>query len=57
MNDIFFREENSDINDFTLDTRWIQECESIDYNYKQFYNEVVGDIKICSIYVDKNNNI
>ena len=57
MNDIFFREENSDINDFTLDTRWIQEFESIDYNYKQFYNEVVGDIKICSIYVDKNNNI
>ena len=57
MNDIFFREENSDINDFTLDTRWIQEFESIDYNYKQFYNEVVGDIKICIIYVDKNNNI
>ena len=57
MNDIFFREENSDINDFTLDTRWIQEFESIDYNYKQFYNEVVCDIKICSIYVDKNNNI
>ena len=43
MNDIFFREENSDINDFTLDTRWIQEFESIDYNYKQFYNEVVCD--------------
>jgi hypothetical protein len=29
----------------------------IDDNYKQFYNEVVDDIKICSIYVDKNNEI
>lgn len=56
MNDIFF-EENNDISDFNLDTRWIQEFESIDYNYKKFYNEVVCDIKICSIYVDKNNNI
>jgi hypothetical protein len=56
MNNIFF-EENNDISDFNLDTRWIQEFESVDYNYKQFYNEVVGDIKICSIYVDKNNNI
>ena len=57
MNDVFLGEENNDISDFSLDTRWIQEFESIDYNYKQFYNEVVGDIKICSIYVDKNNNI
>ena len=57
MNDVFLGEENNDISDFNLDTRWIQEFESIDYNYKQFYNEVVGDIKICSIYVDKNNNI
>ena len=57
MNDVFFGEENNDISDFNLDTRWIQEFESVDYNYKQFYNEVVGDIKICSIYVDKNNNI
>jgi hypothetical protein len=57
MNDVFFGEENNDISDFNLDTRWIQEFESIDYNYKQFYNEVVGEIKICSIYVDKNNNI
>ncbi len=56
MNNIFF-EENNDISDFNLDTRWIQEFESVDYNYKQFYNEVVGDIKICSIYVDKNNNV
>jgi len=56
MNNIFF-EENNDISDFNLDTRWIQEFESVDYNYKQFYNEVIGDIKICSIYVDKNNNI
>jgi len=56
MNNIFFG-ENNDISDFNLDTRWIQEFESVDYNYKQFYNEVVGDIKICSIYVDKNNNI
>ncbi len=56
MNDVFFGEENN-INDFNLDTSWIQEFESIDYNYKQFYNEVIGDIKICSIYVDKNNNI
>jgi hypothetical protein len=57
MNDVFLGEENNDISDFSLDTRWIQEFESVDYNYKQFYNEVVGDIKICSIYVDKNNNI
>jgi hypothetical protein len=57
MNDVFLGQENNDISDFSLDTRWIQEFESIDYNYKQFYNEVVGDIKICSIYVDKNNNI
>jgi hypothetical protein len=57
MNEIFIGEENNDISDFNLDTRWIQEFESIDYNYKQFYNEVVDDIKICSIYVDKNNNI
>jgi hypothetical protein len=56
MNDIF-TEENKNISDFSLDTRWIQEFESLDNNYKQFYNEIVGDIKICSIYVDKNNNI
>ena len=56
MNDIFF-EENNDISDVNLDTRWIQEFESLDNNYKQFYNEVVCDIKICSIYVDKNNNV
>jgi|LauGreStaDraftv2_3_1035109.scaffolds.fasta_scaffold33662_2 5'-3' exonuclease len=56
MNDIF-TEENNNMGDFNLDTRWIQEFESIDNNYKQFYNEVVGDVKICSIYVDKNNNI
>jgi len=57
MNDVFLGEETNNISDFNLDTRWIQEFESIDYNYKHFYNEVVGDIKICSIYVDKNNNI
>jgi hypothetical protein len=57
MNDVFLGEETNNISDFNLDTRWIQEFESVDYNYKQFYNEVVGDIKICSIYVDKNNNI
>jgi len=56
MNDIF-GEENNDMSDFNLDTSWIQEFESVDYNYKQFYNEVVCDIKICSVYVDKNNNI
>jgi hypothetical protein len=57
MNDIFFGEENNDISNFDLDTRWIEEFESVDNNYKQFYNEVICDIKICSIYVDKNNNI
>lgn len=46
-----------DTNEINLDTRWIQEFELIDDNYKQFYNEVVDDIKICSIYVDKNNEI
>jgi hypothetical protein len=56
MSDVFTEEDNN-ISDFNLDTRWIQEFESVDNNYKQFYNEVVGDIKICSIYVDKNNNI
>ena len=57
MNDIFIEQEKNDISDFNLDTRWIQEFESVDNNYKQFYNEVIDDIKICSIYVDKNNNI
>jgi hypothetical protein len=56
MNDIF-TEENNDMSDFNLDTRWIQEFELTDNNYKQFYNEVIYDIKISSIYVDKNNNI
>ena len=56
MNDIF-TEENNNISDFNLDTRWIQEFELTDNNYKQFYNEVIYDIKICSIYVDKNNNM
>lgn len=49
--------EIEDIDEFNLDTRWIQEFELIDDNYKQFYNEVVDDIKICSIYVDKNNEV
>jgi hypothetical protein len=58
MNDIFLEQENNnDTNDFTLDNRWIQEFELTDKHYKKFYNEVVDNIKISSIYVDKNNNI
>ncbi len=57
MNYIFEEEETNNTSDFTLDTLWIQEFEKIDKNYQQFYNEMVDDIKVCSIYVDKMNNI
>lgn len=47
-------EENNDSN---LDTKWIQEFETTDQNYIPFYNEDVYEIKVTSLYVDKENNI
>jgi hypothetical protein len=40
-----------------LDTNWIQEFEKTDQNYVPFYNEDVNEIKVTSLYVDKENNI
>lgn len=47
-------EENNDIN---LDTKWIQDFETTDQNYIPFYNEDVNEIKVTSLYVDRENNI
>ena len=57
MNDTFLEQENNDTSEFTLDNRWIQEFELTDKYYKKFYNEVVDSIKICSIYVDRDNDV
>lgn len=40
-----------------LDTNWIQDFETTDQNYIPFYNEDVNEIKVTSLYVDKENNI
>uniref|UniRef100_A0A6C0BXH0 Uncharacterized protein n=1 Tax=viral metagenome TaxID=1070528 RepID=A0A6C0BXH0_9ZZZZ len=47
-------ETNIDIN---LDTNWIEEFETTDQNYIPFYNKDVNEIKVTSLYVDKENNI
>lgn len=47
-------ETNVDIN---LDTNWIEEFEANDQKYIPFYNEDVNEIKVTSLYVDKENNI
>jgi len=50
-------EPDDENNDSNLDTNWIQEFEITDKNYIQFYNEDVNEIKVTSLYVDKENNI
>lgn len=48
------QETNIDIN---LDTNWIQEFETTDRHYIPFYNQDVNEIRVTSLYVDKENNI
>ena len=43
--------------DINLDTNWIEDFETTDQNYIPFYNEDVNEIKVTSLYVDKENNI
>jgi len=40
-----------------LDTKWIEEFESLDNNYKTFYAEDIMHIKFNYIYINKENNI
>jgi len=40
-----------------LDTKWIEEFELIDNNYKTFYVEDITHIKFHYVYVNKENNI
>lgn len=40
-----------------LDTKWIDEFESLDENYKAFYTEDVTYIRFNYIYVNKESNI
>ena len=40
-----------------LDTKWIEEFESLDNNYKTFYAEDIMHIKFHYIYINKENNI
>lgn len=40
-----------------LDTKWIEEFESIDDNYKTFYTEDIMHIKFHFVYVNKENSI
>jgi len=40
-----------------LDTKWIEEFESIDNNYKTFYTEDIMHIKFHYVYVNKENDI
>jgi len=40
-----------------LDTKWIEEFESVDNNYKTFYTEDIMHIKFHYVYVNKENNI
>uniref|UniRef100_A0A6C0HA93 Uncharacterized protein n=1 Tax=viral metagenome TaxID=1070528 RepID=A0A6C0HA93_9ZZZZ len=49
--------EEEENNDSNLDTNWIKEFETTDQNYIQFYNEDVNEIKVTSLYIDKENNI
>jgi len=43
--------------DIELDTNWIDEFESLDEDYKEFYTEDVTYIKFNYIYVNKENDI
>lgn len=51
--------EEQDEDEFysNLDMNWIKEFEKTDENYIPFYNENVNEIKVTSLYVDKENNI
>jgi hypothetical protein len=40
-----------------LDTKWIEEFENIDDNYKEFYREDVTYIRLNCVYVNKDNDI
>jgi hypothetical protein len=40
-----------------LDTKWIEEFENIDDNYKEFYREDVTYIRLNYVYVNKDNDI
>lgn len=40
-----------------IDTNWINEFENIDDKYKVFYREKVEEIRIFSLYSDKNFNL
>jgi hypothetical protein len=40
-----------------LDTKWIEEFESIDNNYKTFYAEDIINVKFHYVYVNKENTI
>jgi len=40
-----------------LDTKWIEEFESVDNNYKTFYAEDIIHIKFHYVYVNKESNI
>jgi hypothetical protein len=46
-----------DADKMDLDTKWIEEFESIDNNYKAFYAEDIMHIKFHYVYVNKENNI
>lgn len=49
---------NAEISDkIDLDTKWIEEFELIDNNYKMFYVEDILQIKFHYVYVNKENNI
>jgi hypothetical protein len=51
--------EEQDEDEFysNLDMNWIKEFEKTDENYIPFYSENVNEIKVTSLYVDKENNI
>jgi hypothetical protein len=48
---------NNNDSDSDLDDAWIQEFEEQDLPYIDFYKDTVEDIKLCIIYIDKNNKI
>ena len=49
---------NAEISDkMDLDTKWIEEFESVDNNYKTFYAEDILHIKFHYVYVNKENAI
>jgi hypothetical protein len=40
-----------------LDSTWIQQFETLDKEYKNYYSEEISFIRIHSIYIDNDNNI